>query len=172
MRVQWPALQQQAVYAMNLEELLSPERTLVKHQVESKKQALAQLSETLSTSINHDDSDELYEGFIMRERLGSTAIGHGIAIPHIRSPHASKPIAALMTLAKPIEFEAIDELPVDILFALVVPQQATEQHLQILAHLAGLFQQANVRTQCRQAQTASQLYNTLVTYHDQPALTD
>lgn len=146
---------------MQIIDLLTPERTLFTSDITSKKRALEQLSKLFADTLNLNNS-ELFELFVQRERLGSTAIGHGVAIPHIRSAMVNHPIGALMLLSRPLESDAIDKQPVDLLFGLLVPEAATEEHLQILAGLAEAFSHENYCNQLRQATDSQSLYQLAV----------
>lgn len=96
-----------------------------------------------------------------RERLGSTAIGHGIAIPHGRSNVFAEPRGAFLRLQRPIEFGASDEQAVDLVFALIVPEHFTQQHLQLLSELAERFADADYRDALREAGDADALLRLL-----------
>lgn len=96
-----------------------------------------------------------------RERLGSTAIGHGIAIPHGRSDAFPEPRGAFLRLAHPVAFGAGDEQPVDLVFALIVPAHFTQQHLQLLSELAERFADADYRDALRHADDGSALLRLL-----------
>ena len=85
----------------------------------------------------------LFSQLVSRERLGSTGIGEGIAIPHCRFETQGATIGALITLAEPIDFDSVDNRPVDIIFAMLVPTDANEQHLSTLASLAEALQSAS-----------------------------
>jgi PTS system nitrogen regulatory IIA component len=97
-----------------------------------------------------------------RERLGSTAIGHGVAIPHGRSNVFERARAAFLRLQNPVNFEAADGEPVDLVFAMVVPEHFTQQHLQLLSELAEGFANAGFRNALRAARTADELRTTLL----------
>lgn len=150
---------------MQIIDLLTPERTLFASGITSKKRALERLSEIFANSTNIDSS-ELFEGFIQRERLGSTAISHGVAIPHIRSAKVHRPLGALMRLSQPLDFDAPDQQPVDLLFGLLIPKAAVEEHLQILAGLAEAFGDKNYCNHLRQATNAQALFQLAVQLHD------
>lgn len=98
-----------------------------------------------------------------RERLGSTAIGHGIAIPHGRSDAFAQPRGAFLRLLRPIEFGASDGQAVDLVFALIVPEHFTQEHLQLLSELAERFSDPEYRTALREADGAQALYRLLAT---------
>ena len=92
-----------------------------------------------------------------RERLGSTAIGHGIAIPHGRTPAFDTARGAFLRLAEPVDFGASDGVPVDLVFAMAVPEHFTQQHLQLLAELAEQFADDGFRAALRAAPDAAAL---------------
>jgi nitrogen PTS system EIIA component len=144
---------------MQIKELISLNRTLCKVDGGSKKRALELLANTIAQDIPEIDADDLFRRFIGRERLGSTGIGHGIAIPHCRVPHCSKTLGALITLTDAIDFDAIDSQPVDILFAMLVPEDAHEDHLQTLAALAGKLNDAQYRQSLRSTKNKEALYS-------------
>ena len=97
-----------------------------------------------------------------RERLGSTAIGHGVAIPHGRSNVFDSARAAFLRLQHPVDFDAADGVPVDLVFAMVVPEHFTQQHLQLLSELAEGFANPEFRTALRTSRTAEELRATLL----------
>ncbi len=105
----------------------------------SKKAVLDHLSEALEPHISEFSSVEIFEGLLGRERLGSTGLGNGIAIPHARMPGLSKTTATFLRLSQGIDFDAIDNLPVDMFFVLLVPENSTDEHLKILAQLVEMF---------------------------------
>ncbi|WP_323815766.1 PTS IIA-like nitrogen regulatory protein PtsN [Cellvibrio sp. NN19] len=148
---------------MQIQSLISPGRTLCGIEAGSKKRALEILANTIAQDIPDIDADELFRSLIGRERLGSTGIGHGIAIPHCRIEHCSGTVGALITLADPIEFDAIDSQPVDILFAMLVPQDAHSEHLQTLAALAEALNKSDYRQRLRAASSNEALFEAALT---------
>ncbi|MEB1609304.1 PTS sugar transporter subunit IIA [Xanthomonas campestris pv. campestris] len=106
-------------------------------------------------SCRQAGADELYANLCEREALGSTAIGHGIAIPHGRCPNLTEPRGALLRLDTPVAFGG-DE-PVDLIFAMAVPAHYTHQHLMLLSELAERFSDADFRQQLRDAPNADAL---------------
>ncbi len=144
---------------MNIELLLTPSRT--RHHVEatSKRQTLEILAATIAQDIPSLNVEALLRRFLARERLGSTGIGYGIAIPHCCIEECSHAIGALITLKEPVDFDAIDSQPVDILFALIVPEAANTEHLQNLAALASAMNNAQFRQQLRDAEDDSMLHS-------------
>jgi PTS system nitrogen regulatory IIA component len=142
-----------------LSQILTPERTVCREPGISKKRLL----ETIAKIVTEDQTSLLYDHvldqLIAREKLGSTGVGEGIAIPHCRVGDCVEPLGALLTLEEPIEFDAPDDKPVDLLFVLLVPEEAHQQHLDILADIARLFSQADFCGQLRAARDNRSLYN-------------
>ena len=102
--------------------------------------------------------EEVFSQLIAREKLGSTGLGNGIAIPHCRVGNCTQPIGTLVTLAEPIDFDAPDDAPVDLLFVLLVPEEAHQQHLDILAGIARLFSQEAFCARLRAAGDSAELF--------------
>ena len=127
---------------MQISSLLSPERCRAKLPCSSKKRLFEKLAELIAQSTPGVSAELLFSHLINRERLGSTGIGEGIAIPHCRFETQGATLGALITLADPIDFDAIDNRPVDIIFAMLVPIDANEKHLLTLASLAEALQSA------------------------------
>lgn len=109
----------------------------------------------LSGTTRHD----VFESLLNRERLGSTGIGLGIAIPHGRLSSASQPVAVLLTLTDPVDFDAIDNQPVDIVFALLVPEDQHEAHLNTLANIAKRMNDKDCTRALRDASSDEQLFD-------------
>jgi len=144
---------------MQLGELLTSSATQQGADIASKKRVLEVASEMLATSVNGTDADAIFSGLLNRERLGSTGLGSGVGIPHCRISGADKPAAALLTLAKPIDFDAIDSQPVDLICALIVPDDGNDEHLQTLAGLAELFSNPKALNELRQSPNSDALFN-------------
>src|SRR5690606_40576631 len=104
----------------------------------------------------------IFESFVAREKLGSTGFGNGIAIPHCRMPGCEAPLSAVLRLDAPVDFDAIDGAPVDLLFVLLVPEAATDEHLELLRQIASMLDREEVRERLRQAPTNQSLYQVVV----------
>ena len=150
---------------MQLDTILTPERTLCRANASDKQQVLESCARFLSESVPALDADALLQSLLARERLGSTGLGNGIAIPHCRLKNIDHVVGALITLAKPVEFEAVDDKLVDIIFVLLAPAAAMQQHLNALAALAELFNRSEFRDQLRNAETSAQLYQTAIEFN-------
>ncbi|MEX0584265.1 MAG: PTS sugar transporter subunit IIA, partial [Natronospirillum sp.] len=105
------------------------------------------------------EADQVFSSLIERERLGSTGFGNGIGIPHCRLKTCHEPVGILVRLAEPIDFDAMDQKKVDLLFALVVPQEANNEHLQLLSRIAERFSHDNQVATMRLAASPDALYN-------------
>lgn len=147
---------------MRINSLLSAKRTLCHVSCGSKKRSLEVLAELIAQNYPDIDTDDLFEKLVARERLGSTGIGEGIAIPHCRAQTQGQTIGALMTLESPIEYEAADSRPVDILFAMLVPEDAESEHLQTLASLVELLQKDHYVAALRAASNGDELYGAAI----------
>ena len=146
---------------MKLNEVLPLENTALGVPGGSKKRVLENLSHFLAERMTGLDSDELFQGLLARERLGSTGIGEGVAIPHCRIANCNKITGAFLKLEDPVDFDAIDSMPVDLVFALIVPEEQNDEHLQVLSAIAELLQEEKIRTQLRQATSTETLYQTV-----------
>ncbi|WP_300272022.1 PTS IIA-like nitrogen regulatory protein PtsN [Halomonas sp.] len=147
---------------MSLDAILPPERTLFDVPGGSKKRVLEFFSTFIAQNTPSLDSQEVFARLIARERLGSTGIGNGVAIPHARSPHCKGPVAAFLRLAEPVDFDAIDGEPVDLVFVLLVPEEADAAHLALLAEVAGIMNDAETRSRLRGSQSQRDLHERLI----------
>ncbi|MCG8316503.1 MAG: PTS IIA-like nitrogen regulatory protein PtsN [Pseudomonadales bacterium] len=136
---------------MDVAEIITPARTFTEVEGSSKKRVLENAAGLIAQQAPEFTANELFDNLISRERLGSTGIGKGIAIPHCRAKHCSSVIGALFKLQEAVDFDAIDNEPVDIMFVLLVPEEATEEHLQLLSQIAQRFSDETVRDSMRSA---------------------
>lgn len=146
---------------MHLSEILTPGRILCGVQAQSRKRVLEYLGELFSRDLPQLTSTEIYDSLLARERLGSTGLGKGVAIPHARIPQTQVALAAFVQLKHGVSFEALDNQPVDLVLALLVPADSTQAHLELLAQIAGLFSDAGFREQLRLAPEVSEKYRLL-----------
>ncbi|WP_420100922.1 PTS IIA-like nitrogen regulatory protein PtsN [Bosea sp. (in: a-proteobacteria)] len=133
---------------MTLTDLLSPEAVIAPLRANSKKQALQELAQH-AAGLTGLPERELYEALLQRERLGSTGIGDGIAIPHGRMAGINRLVGLFARLDRPIDFEALDGQPVDIVFVLIAPEGAGADHLKALARVARVLRNQTVLEQVR-----------------------
>src|SRR5438105_5346055 len=123
---------------MKLSEILSTQRVIAGAAFGSKKKVLEELSRLLAEGAKLDAGD-VFNSLIGREKLGSTGLGHGVAIPHGRVAGVNQSIGAFMRLKNAVDYDSHDGQAVDLVFGLLVPQQATEEHLKHLAAIAEMF---------------------------------
>ena len=147
---------------MELQDIIDPDRIAYDIDVSSKKRALETVSDILVKGVGENlVSHDVCESLIAREKLGSTGIGCGVAIPHGRLKNTDKTLAAFIKLHKGVDYDAIDNQDVDLIFALLVPEQSTEEHLKILAEVAEMFSNAEFREKLRQADNQQALCSLL-----------
>ena len=147
---------------IRLETILTPARSLVNVPGGSKKRVLEQIANLVARDLPDLDAQDIFENLIAREKLGSTGFGNGIAIPHCRLAGCNAPISAVLHLEAAVDFDAIDGAPVDLLFVLLVPEAATDEHLELLRQIASMLDRAEVRERLRQAQSNEDLYQVVV----------
>ena len=147
---------------MNIADIVAPERVRLAEDVQSKKRALEQLAEILTQGTPYLTASEIFTGLISREKLGSTGIGDGVAIPHARMRGADECIGAFMRLPQPVDFESNDEQPVDLIFGLIVPEKSTEMHLNMLRTLAETFSEKQALAELRDAADDAALHRALI----------
>ena len=143
---------------MDISRLIAPERVICLDQISSKKRLLETLGQLLSQGAINLDPTDIFNKLIERERLGSTGLGHGVALPHGRLGNNSSTVGAFIKLNSPVDFDSTDGKPTDLIFALLVPEAHTEEHLQILASLAGMFSDNDFCNQLRDCETDEALY--------------
>ncbi len=122
---------------------LTADRISCQSTAASKKRVLEELGGLLAASAEGLVKDRVFDKLLERERLGSTGLGQGIALPHARIKGVEDARGALVQLQSGIDFDAIDEQPVYLVFGLLVPEEATQEHLDLLAKLATLFSDAD-----------------------------
>ena len=147
---------------IRLESILTPGRSLVNVPGGSKKKAREQNANLIAREVPDLEMQDVFEALIAREKLGSTGFGNGIAIPHCRLKGCTSPISALMHLDAPIDFDAIDGAPVDLLFVLLVPEAATDAHLELLRQIASMLDRKEVREKLRSAASNEALYQVVL----------
>lgn len=127
----------------------------------SKRLALGVISEVAARS-HKLDAGKVFDALLAREQAGSTGVGHGVAVPHARLAGLDRMAAVFVRLEQPIAFDAVDDQPVDLLFALLAPQNAGADHLRTLARVSRLLRQSDVRERLRQARTVDAIHALLV----------
>ncbi|CUA84863.1 PTS IIA-like nitrogen-regulatory protein PtsN [Chelatococcus sambhunathii] len=142
---------------MALTDLLSPEAVLPALKVNGKKQALQELSAHAAELTGLDERD-IFETLLQRERLGSTGIGDGIAIPHGKPARIDRLFGLFARLERPIDFEALDGQPVDLVFLLLAPESAGADHLKALARVARILREPDVLERIRATRDPAALF--------------
>ena len=148
--------------------LLSPSNVLTDLQVSSKKRLFEQAG-LLFENQHGVARSQVFDSLFAREKLGSTGLGQGVAIPHGRIKGLKEALGAFVRLAQPVPFDAPDGNPVSLVFVLLVPEKATEKHLQILSELAQMFSDKALREAMSRAGDADALYQLIAAW--QPAAT-
>ena len=143
---------------MNIDSILVPERTICSLRASSKKRAFELAAKHINRSVPHLKTGDVYRGLIEREKLGSTAVGDGIAIPHCRLEGCDSITGSLFVLQDPVDFLAHDDEPVSIMFVLLVPAFETTEHLATLGMLAERFQIKTYRKDLITAKDNEELY--------------
>jgi len=149
---------------MLLEDILTPERCFCDVQGVSKKRLLKTISEKVVQNTPNLDANRVFDALMARERLGTTGLGKGIAIPHCKIPDCQEIIGCIVTLDQAIDFDALDSKPVDLLFVLIVPDEQSDTHVRLLGQVAQLFNDENFCFILRNTHDSGDLYNVAVTY--------
>lgn len=145
---------------IEMADLMSADRVLVGLRAASKRQLLQELAEEAAATCGLDASVVL-DALMQREKLGSTAVGEGIAIPHAKVPGLPKLIGFFARLARPVDFDALDDKPVDLVFLLLAPEGGSAEHLKALARIARILRDPAMCARLRQAANADRAYAVL-----------
>ncbi len=143
-------------------EFIVAERIGCQIQTSSKKKVLELLGQFFASSGLSLTQDMVFDRLLERERLGSTGLGHGIALPHARIKGIDQAYGAFVQLSEAVDFDAIDGAPVDLVFGLLVPEEATQEHLQLLASLATLFNEPEFCAELRRAESPEAILRQLM----------
>lgn len=150
---------------MHIADLLTADRVVCCAQSASKKRVLEQISGLIARGQDTLTETQVFDSLIGRERLGSTGLGHGVAIPHGRVKDGKEAVGAFVKLQQGVDFDAVDGEPVDLLFALLVPEESTSEHLQLLAELAEMFSDKEFVGRLRQCGNPAEMYQMLHQWH-------
>ncbi|HXZ15531.1 MAG TPA: PTS sugar transporter subunit IIA [Roseiarcus sp.] len=142
---------------MSLSQLIKPDAVIAALRVNGKKQALQEMSERAAT-VSGLTAREIFDALLQRERLGSTGVGDGVAIPHGKLAKCDQIFGVFARLDRAIDFEAPDGLPVDLIFMLIAPETAGADHLKALAAIARLLRNAASAAQLRATRDPAALY--------------
>ena len=146
---------------MQIAQILTSDRVQPDSGSQSKKAALETVAGLLASAEPGLSATEVFNSLVAREKLGSTGLGHGVALPHGRRKTGDATLGAFLRLSRGIDYDAIDRQPVDLLFALLVPENSTEEHLQVLATLAERFSNPELLQKLRSGTDAAELYRLL-----------
>lgn len=148
---------------MQITDIITPDRVVSNVQAKSKKRALETISDIIAANSDTPmGANDIFDSLIARERLGTTAIDHGVAIPHGRIKNSEETIGAFVQFSDGIDCDAMDHQAVNLMFALLVPEESTEEHLQLLSRLAQMFSNEELRNQLLEAEDNNTLYELLI----------
>jgi PTS system nitrogen regulatory IIA component len=150
----------------NLAKILSPNNVVLDLEVSSKKRAFEQAGLIFENNCGIARSN-VSDNLFARERLGSTGLGHGVAVPHGRVKGLKAPMAAFVRLAEPIPFESPDGQPVKLLIFLLIPDHVTQQHLEILSEIAEMFSDDAIRATLSSDPDKASVHQRIVTWEPQ-----
>jgi nitrogen PTS system EIIA component len=145
---------------MPLSDLVAPNAIIPALRVQAKKQMLQEIA-AKAADLSGQNERGIFEILLQREKLGSTAVGNGIAIPHGKLPKLDRLFGLFARLERPIDFEALDGQPVDLVFLLLAPEGAGADHLRALARVARLLRDHDVARKLRESRDAEALYAVL-----------
>lgn len=146
---------------MNIGELLDRNAIALRVSAPNKRQVLAVVAEIAARSLGID-ATVILDALTEREHAGSTGVGHGVAVPHARLAGLQRMRGVFLRMDQPVDFESVDDQPVDLIFALFAPTDAGAEHLRALARVSRLLRQADLRQQLRTARTADAIHALLV----------
>jgi PTS system nitrogen regulatory IIA component len=146
---------------MHIGDLLDRNAISLRVSAASKRQTLAVVAEIAARNLGLD-AGVILDALTEREQAGSTGVGHGVAAPHARLEGLTRMRGVFVRLEQPVEFDSVDEQPVDLIFALFAPKEAGTEHLRALARVSRLLRQAELREQLRKARTADAMHALLV----------
>lgn len=149
---------------MNLKDLVSPDSVICNANVVSKKRTLELLANLLARQTEVNKSFDIFQLLTEREKLGSTSLGHGIALPHARTDLCDHAIGVFIRTKNGIDFDSPDQQTTDLLFALMVPEHYTDEHLNILAELASMFNDEDFCQNLRSADSDAELHHRLISW--------
>ncbi len=147
---------------MELEDIIKPSGVLCNAHARSKKHSIEILSELLAGATTEFAAEDIFERLVQRERLGCTSLKAGVAFPHCRIEGLEDSCAAMIKLSEPVEFDAPDGEPVDLIFGMLVPKELDERHQADIRELAEILSGDSLRTRLRAAKTSNELYTTLL----------
>ena len=147
---------------VTLDQILAPERVRSNVPAASRKRTLEVLGEILASADPELSAQAIFDRLVARERLGSTGLGEGCALPHARVPGLDRTVAAFLRLRRGVDFDSPEHESVDLVFGLLVPEESTDEHLEILAAIARVFSDERVRSSIRSADEPTRIREVLV----------
>ena len=153
---------------MSIGELLDRTAISLRVSAANKKKVLAVIAEIAARNF-HLDAGDVLDALLEREAAGSTGVGYGVAVPHARLESLQRMRGVFVRLEHPVEFESVDDQPVDLVFALFAPTNAGAEHLRSLARVSRIMRQTELREQLRKARTADAVHALLVQDAARPA---
>jgi nitrogen PTS system EIIA component len=148
---------------MEIAEFTTPQGVLPSLRALNKAQVLRELARRAAAATGHDE-ETILAALLERERLGSTGVGKQVALPHARVRGLRRICGIFARLERPVDFDSIDEQPVDLVFLLVAPEDSGKDHLAALARISRLFRDQSVRARLREAESAAEIYDLLTQY--------
>ncbi|MBB4303459.1 PTS system nitrogen regulatory IIA component [Rhodobium orientis] len=145
------------LFAMDLSDLLSPDSIVPALKANSKKQVIQELAGRAASRVHLPERD-IFDTLLQRERLGSTGVGHGVAIPHGKLVALDRLVGIFARLQRPVDFDALDDEPVDIIFLLLAPEGAGADHLKALARIARQLRDPTIIAKLRATSDPAALY--------------
>ncbi len=145
---------------MEIVDLLTPDSVMPHLHATCKKQVIQELAKHAADETDLSER-QIFDVLLERERLGSTAVGEGIAIPHGRLPGLDRPLGMFAKLDEPIDFDALDERPVDLVFLLLAPEESGADHLKALSRISKLLRDENVRDRLRASANRESVFSVL-----------
>lgn len=143
---------------VTLSQILSPNCVFLQVPGSSKKKVLQNISQVLSEHYSELSANDVFDHLIARERLGTTGFGNGVAIPHCRINQCGQITGAFFKLEQPVDFDSVDQQPVDLLFVLLVPEEQTNDHLDVLSQIAQKFSQPALLSRLREGLNTDFIY--------------
>ena len=147
---------------VTLDQILTPECVRCDVAAASRKRTLQALGEIFAGADPTLSAQAVFDRLVARERLGSTGLGDGCALPHARVPGLGRTLAAFLRLETGVDFDSPDHVPVDLVFGLLVPEESTDEHLETLAAIAGVFADERVRSSLRSTDEAGRIRDVLI----------
>ena len=147
---------------MQLEDIIRPNSVLCNAHARSKKHSIEILSELLGSSTSEFAAEDIFERLVQRERLGCTSLMAGVAFPHCRIEGLEESFAAMIKLSEPVDFDAPDGEPVDLIFGMLVPKELDESHHADVRAIADLLSDEPLRGRLRAAKSSKELYEALL----------